>query len=195
MKQRTAILIAAALTSFVLVLAGSLVFAVNSKDSSAAASFQPEPAIEQVVNQADPTAAPTSAPPTFAPSPAQVKPVSVERAAQIALRLLPGSILQQPAELVNYKGKMAYEVMLNVATVYVDAFNGAILGSVPVTVGNQLTGDSGGNGGASYAGDSDANGDDHDDDGGHDDDGPNDDNGHDNDANDHNDDGGQDNDD
>lgn len=165
MKQRTAILIAVALTMFVLVLAGSLVFAVNSKTTAAnlAAPEQvvdsqlpgvPENKVEQVVNQPAPTQTkipatnvPGTNPATALPTAAQAKLVSAERASQIAIKAMPGSKLLQAPELVNYKGKMAFEVLLNVATVYVDAFNGKILGTTALVAENQQPPTDTGNGG------------------------------------------------
>lgn len=157
MKTTTAILVAAALTAFVLVLAGSLVYAVNSKTVSTNSAVQEQVdntqpnTSEQVVEKTAPTLAPlpqaipptnvppTNVPPTKQPAPAQVKLVSAERASQIALRLVPGSILQQPPGLVNYKGTMAYEVLLNIAAVYIDAFSGKVLANNTVVVQNQET--------------------------------------------------------
>lgn len=132
MKQRTAILIAAALTTFVLLLAAGLVYAVNFRTVTHTLAAPPQAVNASAPN--DGTMVTESAPPdnsalTALPSPTSPRIVSAERAAQIALRLVPQSNLQQPPALVNYKGKMAYEVLLNTATVYVDAFDEKILDS------------------------------------------------------------------
>ena len=118
MKINTAILVAVALTVFVLVLAGGIVYAVNAKTVT--------------TNLAAATDAPIAQPnqnTTTVQQPTQ--------AAEIALRFIPGSVLLQQPQLVNYQGAMAYEVLLDMATIYVDALNGKIIAASAVVVQNQ----------------------------------------------------------
>ncbi len=119
MKPTTAILGAVALTAFVLVLAGGLVYAVNSKTVSANLAAPAQTQILEPLSDAP------------APSPTQTQLIAADRAIQNALQLQPNGKLRQPPELVNYQGKMAYEVLLNAATVYVDALDGKILANNP----------------------------------------------------------------
>lgn len=152
MKQRTAILIAAALTAFMLAVSFAIVFAIRSQTSAQNVLAAPAPAdgaplaAEQVSNpvpqvQAIPTAKPL---PTAVP---QAKILTSDRAARIALAALPGSTLTKPPELVNYQGKMAYEVALTAGFVYVDAFSGKVLASAASVASDQPPQDTGGNGG------------------------------------------------
>jgi hypothetical protein len=55
--------------------------------------------------------------------------ISGDRALVLAIKLVPGSIPTRDAELVNFQGTPAYEVVLNSGTVYVDAQTGAVLAS------------------------------------------------------------------
>ncbi|GEM_PF-5120802 len=126
MKPTTAILGAVALTAFTLVLAGSLVYALISKTISS------NLAVPQQTQILEPAPANASV-----PASPQTELVAADRAIQSALQLQPGSSLRQSPELVNYQGRMAYEIWLNTATIYVDAFDGKILASSPVVVSNQ----------------------------------------------------------
>lgn len=73
--------------------------------------------------------------------------VSTDNAAEIALKAAPGAKLLRAAELVNFQGKVAYEVALDKGMVYVDAEAGVILhnGAVPAVAA--ASGGGGGNGG------------------------------------------------
>lgn len=138
MKQRTAILLAMALTVFVLVLSGAIAMSVANR--ATAQDIAPQDPVGQaeavsarVVNSPTatrarlktrvPTTAPTFTPETF---------LAPERATKIALGIFPNSKSKRAPELVNYKGKMAYEVLLTRGTVYVDAFNGSVLGRIAI---------------------------------------------------------------
>lgn len=55
--------------------------------------------------------------------------LSVEQAQDIALSLAPGARLTKTPEVVSYQGASAYEVVLNVGTLYINAQTGAILGT------------------------------------------------------------------
>lgn len=165
MKQRTAILLAMGLTVFVMVLVSAIAFNVFAKTLTAEAESS-KPALVQVqavgggvgepINVpavlASPTVPPTLRPIQTVPSTAQPKIISADRAFQIALVLYPGSKLQSTPELVNYKGKMAYEVLLSSGAVYVDAFSGKVLANIISVASNTAppqesapSGDNGGN--------------------------------------------------
>ncbi len=63
--------------------------------------------------------------------------VSAEKAGQIARQAAdPGQLSVKPPELVNFQGKVAYEVAFQKGSVYVDAQTGAVLfnGTVPQTI-------------------------------------------------------------
>ncbi|MFN3706308.1 MAG: hypothetical protein ACK4WM_10005 [Thermoflexales bacterium] len=70
--------------------------------------------------------------PRVQPAPAQPQPViqaalTPQRALEIALITAPGTVAQRMPELVDFQGVVAYEVLLNAGTMYVDANSGAIL--------------------------------------------------------------------
>ncbi len=56
---------------------------------------------------------------------------TADQAASLALMLAPRSKLVQQPQLVNFQGTAAYEVVLNVGTVYLDANTGQVLAAVP----------------------------------------------------------------
>ncbi len=153
MKQRTAILLAMALTAFVVVLVGAVTFSITSKTVTTQV-VEPEPVIVENLGGGvgqqikAPAILPTNtpAPTVAAPSTAQPKLVSADRATRIALALYPGGKLEQPPELVNYKGKMAYEVVLSGGIVYVDAFTGKVLASVVAVASNSTPQENAGGG-------------------------------------------------
>lgn len=141
MKQRTALILAAALTAFVLVLVTSITLGITSKSlAQQAASDPPQIQDTQVppTNTAEvinmplvttpvPSATPTTQLATTAPSTTTF--LTAGDATQAAQLFMPkGRLARQPG-LVNYKGKMAYEVSLSTGTVYIDAFTGKVLGS------------------------------------------------------------------
>ncbi len=122
MKQRTALIVSAMVTAFVLVIAGGV----------AASLMQP-------VAGAEPVPASTTNPPQT-PAPAQPPDpaVSAAQAAQIARDTTTGATLQHDPELVNFQGRVAYEVLLDQGAVYVDADSGQVLhnGTVVASGGN-----------------------------------------------------------
>ena len=167
MKQRTAILLAIALTAFVVVLVGAITFSITSKTVTMQV-VEPEPVVVENLGGGvgqqikAPAVLPTntSAPTVAAPSTAQPKLVSADRATRIALALYPGGKLQQPPELVNYKGKMAYEVVLSGGIVYVDAFTGKVLASVVAVASNSTPQENNAGGGNDNSGGNDNGGND-----------------------------------
>ena len=56
---------------------------------------------------------------------------TADQAASLALMLAPRSRLMAQPQLVNFQGIAAYEVVLNVGTVYLDASTGQVLAAVP----------------------------------------------------------------
>lgn len=115
MTQRLALIIASALTAFVLVLMLGVGLTVGARSVVEAQAATPATAI-QVAEQ------------PVVPAPAAVKPqLSADQAAQIAMKLAPDARLIRTPELVNLQGTLAYEVVLNQGTIYVDANNGKVL--------------------------------------------------------------------
>lgn len=145
MKQRTAILVAIALTTFVVVVVGAITFSITLKASASQAAQAESVKVESMSGAAEqqinaPAAPTTNSPATNAT--AQPKIVSADDATRVARALFAGDTLAQPPELVNYKGKMAYEVVLGGGTVYVDAFTGNVLTSVLAVSSNPTSSES-----------------------------------------------------
>ncbi len=171
MIRKNALLMASALTAFVLVLIGG----VAGRLSNVASAAEQEPstasvivdeaalatvlqerdgAYRELIDQANQLLAGT------AEAPAAVYPVNADTALAIVLTTVRGGELLQPPELVDYMGAAAYEVSLVQGLVYVDANTGKILanGAIPQVVVVEEDDDDGGGGGSSYSDD------DHDDD-------------------------------
>ncbi len=146
MSQKALVLIAGALTAFVLVIVGGVSARVASASASAApaptdasvssASWsQREAEYQNLIQQANqqlqdayarlaassPKAEATSVPtgPTYVFTPAE--------AAGVALQAVPGSKLTRTPDLVDYQGTVAYEVHTTAGLFYIDADTGAIL--------------------------------------------------------------------
>jgi hypothetical protein len=148
MNQRTALVIATVLTAFALFIGGAVAGrivqpAVNSPAATIppevqAGIQQREAAYQEMIRQANERLAqananqliqvtPTDQPATpLAPSP-QIAQLSSIQAASVAFQVAPGANLMSMPELVNYQGATAYEVILNMGVVYVDANSGQIL--------------------------------------------------------------------
>jgi len=145
MKQRTAILLATGLTAFVVVVVVAIAFSITWKGAVSQAA-QPKAGVVEYMNgaaeqQINAPAAPTTNSPATTAT-AQPKIVSADDATRVARALFAGDTLAQPPELVNYKGKMAYEVVLGGETVYVDAFTGKVLTSVVAAASNPTSSES-----------------------------------------------------
>lgn len=113
MVQRNAMLMAAAVTAFVLVLAGGV-------GSAMLAAAAPAPAGPATLPLVDAPAAPVQ--------PAQAAyPVTAEQARSAALQAAPGTRVLGTPELVSFEGTPAYEVVLDQGKVYVDASTGQVL--------------------------------------------------------------------
>lgn len=113
MSQRSALLAAAGITAFVLVLIGGLV--------------------ARAALAAPPSASP-SAPSVLAPDPTAATvpvsagyPVTASLAGAIAGNVAPGIRLLTTPELVDYQGSVAYEVATDRGLIYVDATTGQVL--------------------------------------------------------------------
>ncbi len=122
MKQRTALIVSAMLTAFILVIAGGVAASLMQSNAGA------EPAL------ASTTTPPQTPAPAQQPDPA----VSAAQATKIAGDTVTGATLQQDPELVNFQGRVAYEVLLDQGAVYVDANSGQVLhnGTVVASGGN-----------------------------------------------------------
>jgi|DewCreStandDraft_2_1066082.scaffolds.fasta_scaffold01154_14 hypothetical protein len=123
MSQRTAFILAAALTAFVLVVLGAVAAHIGLVGQADAAAATLPPAT------ASPAAPQSGADPSsIQPQPdAPIATISPDLAATIALNLLPDASVLRTPELVDFQGTVAYEVVLDRGTVYVDATNGRIL--------------------------------------------------------------------
>ena len=111
MNQRTALLIATALTAFLLVVGGGLTISIPTASASAAKAT---PAMAQPAALA-------------VAQPAPPATISANQAATIALAAAPGTALASTPEMVNYQGVVAYEMLLDRGAVYIDATSGQVL--------------------------------------------------------------------
>ncbi len=118
MTHRISLLIAGALTVFVLVLmigVGTTVAVKSFVTTQAAPSLQ----------------APAANMPAQQPAPGSNDGIGVrlspDQAARIAARVAPSAKLIAVPELVDFQGTVAYEVVLNQGNVYVDAQSGQVL--------------------------------------------------------------------
>ncbi len=121
MSQRTALIVSAAVTAFVMVVVGGLILAVALPAARAAAPVA-EPAAQAVTPLPD-----VVEPEAAAAAPGVEAAVSPELAANIALFAAPGATLNGTPELVLYQDVLAYEVPLDRGLVYVDANSGDVL--------------------------------------------------------------------
>lgn len=146
MKQKTALIIAAGATAFMLVTAGAVI-QVTSSQAVAQTAVSVKPTATLAVPASDPNAqqykqlideansriqqlkdenarlrqqmqAGNTA------SSATTGQISADAAAQAALNLAPGAQLVSTPELVEFRGAPAYEVVLDAGTVYIDAGSG-----------------------------------------------------------------------
>ncbi len=107
--------IAGGLTLFMLVVIGITAASILTRSQTAAAAPQAQAAPVAGGNQAQ------------ASDPSAQVALSAQQAAQVAMNLVPGATLTRTPDLVNYNGTVAYEVLLNQGTVYVDANSGQVL--------------------------------------------------------------------
>ena len=144
MTQRVAIVTAAGIAAFVVVLLGALATYVVLRGPQPASAFAAQaPASTQAQAQAQaPSGGQVPPAPVFGgqdgsqssqsnqqggSGAANNYPVSADDAATIALNNTPGASLVQQPRLVNVNGTIAYEVPLDRGNVYVDARSGQVL--------------------------------------------------------------------
>lgn len=127
MSQRWALILASALTAFVIVLMLGVMLTVGVK-AFVLANTAPLPvaAPSAGTQPSTPVANAPALPQPTAPNPATPR-FSAEQAAQTALQLAPKAKLVRAPELVDFQGALAYEVSLDQGTLYIDANNGRIL--------------------------------------------------------------------
>jgi uncharacterized membrane protein YkoI len=145
MRHKHALVLAAALTAFMLMVLGGLITrlaspaaAVNDPlaDATVQALLQAREAeYQRALSQANQQlqqayqqpgrVQPDQAPQTAAAP--DTPAVGADRAATIARELVPGATLTKQPELVMFEGTPAYEVVLNQGTLYVDANSGSVL--------------------------------------------------------------------
>lgn len=116
MQQRPTLIIATALTAFLLVFIGGLVVHLS----------QTTTAVSATTHQTAAVGAPGSASPGSTPD-MLAATISPDTAATAALGIAPGAALTRTPEMVNFQGTVAYEVSLDRGTVYVDATSGQVL--------------------------------------------------------------------
>ena len=117
MKQRTIMILTTILTAFMLVVVGGIVRNVtagNANVSNSAPSNQ-EPAYQE------------PAAPAPAASDQIMVGVTADSATAIAEQTIPGATLTKAPELVNFQGVVAYEVLLDRGSIYIDANSGEVL--------------------------------------------------------------------
>lgn len=179
--QRKALLLAAALSGFTLVLVGAVAgrVALDPLRSAALPTAMilptppptpgPDPMVQALLDQRDAeyqsaiqqandrlaranlqlrqayaAAAAAAARPAAPPPPTYL---SAERAAQIAALVAPGASLARTPELVNFQGAVAFEVVLDAGTLYIDATSGQVLFNGVPTMVAASGGGGGGDGG------------------------------------------------
>lgn len=113
MKQRTIMILTTILTAFMLVVVGGIVRNVTAgnADVSNSAPSNQEPAYQEPAAASDQI----------------MVGVSADAATAIALQALPDGTLTKAPELVNYQGVVAYEILLDRASLYIDANSGEVL--------------------------------------------------------------------
>jgi len=145
MSQRNLLLAAAAFTAIALVGAGVLIGrSPASPSGTGRAALPPEreaayrslvaeanariAAQQRVIDQARTGSTQVVGDPApDAPRQMEQKPIGPKAAALAALALAPGARLLGTPELVSFQGKPAYETVLDLGTVYVDAFAPRVL--------------------------------------------------------------------
>ena len=122
--NRTALLISAVITAFVLVLTGGIVARMASAPTDAAQDQAVSQPVQAAVEAAVPAAEQNV---VEAAAPAVVNEIDAQTAARLALAYAPGAKLLGWPELVDLQGARAYEVVLDQGTIYIDAATGTVL--------------------------------------------------------------------
>lgn len=114
MKQRTIMILTTILTAFILVVVGGIVRNVTAgnADVSNSTPSNQEPAYQE---------------PAAPASDQMMVGVTADSATAIALQAQPDGTLTKAPELVNYQGVVAYEILLDRASLYIDANSGEVL--------------------------------------------------------------------
>lgn len=112
MSQRVALLAAAGITAFVLVVIGGLV--ARAALASPTVSVPVAPTDQVLI-----TESPSTSPDKY--------PVTAMLAATIASNIAPGTRVIKEPELVDFQGVVAYEVTTDHGLIYVDANSGQVL--------------------------------------------------------------------
>jgi len=151
MNQKTALIISAGATAFMLFTAGAVIRVTSQPQTVAAQTVstvapvatsvtaqqytqlinEANARIQQLKNenamlqqQAGQTPAGSAATVSNVPAAGQI---TADAAAQAALNAAPGAQLMSTPELVNFQGTTAFEVVLNTGSVYIDAGSGQLL--------------------------------------------------------------------
>jgi hypothetical protein len=126
MTRRIAMMVAGALTGFVLILMLGVGLTVMLRSAVAARTLPTTPAdvpqIQVEALQIEPTATPIS-PANHNNAPR----LAADQAARITANIVPNAKLVRTPELVDLQGTVAYEVVLAQGVVYIDANTGAVL--------------------------------------------------------------------
>ncbi len=176
MNPKWTLLFAGGLTAFVLVVVGAVAGRAAAQGASPgqtptaidpsiqAQLDQRDAAYQQTIDQANQQleqayqeiatlqaqAAPTA---TEAPSSvADSYPISADLAVGLALNLSPGARLQRWPELVDFQGTVAWEVVLDKGTMYLDAANAVLLYNGTATAAVSSSSGGGGGGGGEHEG-------------------------------------------
>lgn len=133
MKQSTGLLIAAGFTAIVMACAGTTVAgiaAINAVDAASSAQRQqPQTAPQAAPQPKGPVVELEQNAAQNAPTTAQTTRLSADEAVAIAMRLARGaSLLETPALVTLRRNVQAYEIKLDVGTLYIDANTGRLLG-------------------------------------------------------------------
>ncbi len=169
MNAKWTLVFAGGVTAFVLVVVGAVAGRASadsgtvtptsaSVDSAVIAQIdQREAAYQQMIDQANQqleqayqkiaTLEASQAAPTQESS-GQTYPISADLAVGLALNLSPGARLVRWPELVDFQGTVAWEVVLDHGTMYLDATNAVLLYNGAGVASNTVS--SGGGGGGSH---------------------------------------------
>ena len=129
MNQKVTIILSTIVTTFSLVLLGGVVGRVSSPVAAISpdTSVSTEQAPAQKANYAPQYEVVPAQAPAQVPAQASTVAITSDQAALIALSNAPGASLTKTPELVDFEGSVAYEVMLNNGTLYINANDGQVL--------------------------------------------------------------------
>ena len=116
MNQRMTLVLAGALTAFVVVLMAGVGLTVAAKSLATSSATAQQSQLSNAVVQ-----------PQSPASNAINVQLTPDQAAAVAMGIAPNATLTRAPELVNFQGAVAYEVGLNQGNVYIDANSGKVL--------------------------------------------------------------------